>query len=177
MPPSARSRYHAYTSAEAYGDFLGRDDLGHHGPSYFMVYALLSERLASLIPSWQLADSRHLVNYLTFLLAGAGLYLLCLRVLPKRVALWTTAFFLTQPLLFGHGFINQKDTPFMAFFLATVVAGLAGADRLAKPSVAALPLVCAAACGRICIRQAQPGGWPSGSGWCSSFGLCSTCWS
>jgi len=122
----------AYTGAEAYSDFLGRENLGHHGPSYFMVYALLSEGLASLIPSWQRADGRHFVNYLTFLLAGAGLYLLCLRVLPKRVALWTTAFFLTQPLLFGHGFINQKDMPFMAFFLATVVAGLAGADRLGE---------------------------------------------
>ena len=71
-------------------------------------------------------------NYLTFLIACLCLYVLCLRFVPRRVALLTSAFFFTQPLLFGHAFINQKDTPFMAFFLATVVAGLAGSDRLAR---------------------------------------------
>ncbi len=120
----------AYTSVEAYRTFLELDNLGHHGPSYFMLFSLISERLTSILPGWQPADGRHFSNYLTFLLAGASLYVLCMRLLPKNVALMTAAIFLTQPLLFGHGFINQKDTPFMAFFLTTVVVGLAAIDRL-----------------------------------------------
>ncbi|MCJ7513108.1 MAG: hypothetical protein MUO23_09080 [Anaerolineales bacterium] len=127
----------AYTSAEAFGTFLERANLGHHGPSYFMLFAAVGDGLARLVPAWLPADGRHLSNYLTFLLAGASLYFLCLRLLPRPVALWTTAFFLTQPLLFGHGFINQKDTPFMAFFLTTVVVGLAGVDRLAASAAQA----------------------------------------
>jgi len=38
----------------------------------------------------------------------------------------------TQPLLFGHAFINQKDTPFMGFFVLSVVVGLAVVDRLGR---------------------------------------------
>jgi len=40
--------------------------------------------------------------------------------------------FFTQPLLLGHGFINQKDTPFMALFLATFITGVLAGDRLVK---------------------------------------------
>jgi len=40
------------------------------------------------------------------------------------------ALFATQPLLFGHAFINQKDTPFLAFFLISVVVGMHTVDRL-----------------------------------------------
>lgn len=126
-----REALRSYTSADAYAAFMERDNLGHHGPSYFMVFTAFSEVARRIVPAWQPADGRHLANFLTFLLTGVGLYVLCLRLLPRGVALAATAFFLTQPLLFGHGFINQKDTPFMAFFLLTLVVGLAGVDRLA----------------------------------------------
>ncbi|MCJ7511717.1 MAG: hypothetical protein MUO23_01950, partial [Anaerolineales bacterium] len=43
-----------------------------------------------------------------------------------------TALLATQPLLFGHAFINQKDTPFMAFFLVSVAVGLEAADRVSQ---------------------------------------------
>jgi hypothetical protein len=126
-----REALRAYGSSEAFHSFLQRDNLGHHGPSYFMAFSAAGAALTRLFPSWQPADGRHFSNYLTLLLAGAGLYYLCLRVLPRSASLAATAIFVTQPLLFGHGFINQKDTPFMAFFLATFVVGLAGVDRLA----------------------------------------------
>ncbi|MCK4899886.1 MAG: hypothetical protein KAS38_13960, partial [Anaerolineales bacterium] len=40
------------------------------------------------------------------------------------VAFGTTLLFVTQPLLWGHAFINPKDIPFMSFFLGSVALGL-----------------------------------------------------
>jgi hypothetical protein len=48
----------------------------------------------------------------------------------KRVtAAMLTALMVTQPVLFGNAFVNQKDIPFVTFFLATLVTGLAASDR------------------------------------------------
>ncbi len=107
------------------------DSLAHHGPSYFMVSSAVSRLATALVPAWYPADARHLTNYLTFLLGAAAFYALCLRLVTRRLAWMTTALFLTQPLLFGYAFVNQKDTPFMAAFLAILAVGLAVGDRLA----------------------------------------------
>jgi hypothetical protein len=48
--------------------------------------------------------------------------------LPRGLALFVTALFATQPVIFGHAFINQKDTPLMAFFLASVELGWMAVD-------------------------------------------------
>jgi hypothetical protein len=47
--------------------------------------------------------------------------------------------FLTQPLLFGHGFINQKDTPFMGFFALSVAVGMTAADHYCREEDARPP--------------------------------------
>jgi hypothetical protein len=39
-------------------------------------------------------------------------------------AFGATVLFITQPLLWGHAFINPKDTPFMALFTVTIYLGL-----------------------------------------------------
>jgi hypothetical protein len=44
-----------------------------------------------------------------------------------------TALFATQPLLFGYGFIGQKDISFLAGFIVTLALGLAALDRWASP--------------------------------------------
>jgi len=45
----------------------------------------------------------------------------------------TTLLFSTQPLLWGHAFINPKDIPFLAFFLASVTVGIYMVDALPAP--------------------------------------------
>ena len=105
--------------------------LAHHGPAYFMFFSITSRLLAAIVPGWVAADGRHLTNFLAFLLSGAALFILCRRWLRPPLAWLTVALFLTQPLLFGYGFVNQKDTPFMAAFVLIVAAGMAVADRLA----------------------------------------------
>jgi hypothetical protein len=116
----------AYTGSSAY---FSHDHLGDHGPVYFMIFSATSRAIHALVPSWPEADGRHLTTYLTFLLGVAAFYVIGLKVLSRRGAWMATALFFTQPLLFGQGFINQKDTPFLSFFLVTVAAGLIAADQ------------------------------------------------
>jgi hypothetical protein len=64
-----------------------------------------------------------------FAVAVGCLYVLALRLVAPTSALLAAALFATQPLLFGHAFINQKDIPFMTMFLLTIVVGLLPGDR------------------------------------------------
>ena len=133
----------ADVGAAALKSYAGSDEyfsmpaLADHGPFYFMVFSVGSILPASLIPGWGFPDGRHLTNYLTFLAGVACFYILCRRWLPRGSARLATLLFATQPLLFGHAFVNQKDIPFMAFFLATVTAGIVATDRWAAHLVGA----------------------------------------
>jgi MFS family permease len=62
-----------------------------------------------------------------------SLYVIAKRFLNHWTALAISAVFFTQPLLFGHAFINPKDIPLMGFFTATIACGLVMADRISKP--------------------------------------------
>lgn len=99
------------------------------GPFYFILYSKAGELLARWLPSWTEANGRHFTNYLTFLLAVISFRSIARRFVGRRAAWISTLLFATQPLLFGHAFINQKDIPFMAFFTATVALGLWAVDR------------------------------------------------
>ena len=100
-----------------------------NGPFYFMVFTLTSQLFHTLNPGWLLTDGLHLTNFLTFLGGVFFFHRVALRLLPRGLALFVTVLFATQPVLFGHAFINQKDTPFMAFFALTLVLGLSMAER------------------------------------------------
>jgi hypothetical protein len=111
-------------------DYFELDALPDHGPIYFMLFNITAKAIHSLAPSWPEADGHHFTHSLMFLLTVYCFYRLSLRFMGQRPAWMATILFATQPLLFGNGFINQKDTPFMALFIASLVSGLAAADRL-----------------------------------------------
>ncbi len=115
----------AFTGSSAYFEL---DSLADHGPVYFMIFSATSRAMHRIFPSWPEADWRHFTTYLMFTLGVLCFYLLSLRLMRRRSAWMATIFFATQPLMFGQGFINQKDTPFMVFFLATLVTGMTAAD-------------------------------------------------
>jgi hypothetical protein len=121
----------AYLSSANYEFYLRwGDPLAHHGSAYFMVYAGLSRLISDIYGQWQIADARHFSNFLAFLLAVGSFHFLLSRLVGKRFAWMGTLLFATQPLLFGHAFINQKDTPFMTFFLLSVAFGTLAGERL-----------------------------------------------
>ena len=146
----ARETLNSYQHPERPYVDISRED---KGPFYLMVWLWVGEFLGRTIPGWLFVDGRHFINFMTFQVAVVSVYGLALRFVRPAAALAGALLFETQPLFFGHGFINQKDTPFMAFFALTVWLGLGMADRFL---------------GRVQARASEPG--PKGAG-PSAFGL------
>ena len=122
-------------------DYFRLSSVADHGPIYFAAMSLTAPAIQKAFPGWTVADGRHLTHFLTFLAAVGCFYLLTLRLSGRTAAWMASALFATQPLLVGHGFINQKDTPFMALFLGAFVAGLAASERPpVTPSTTTPPL-------------------------------------
>ncbi len=102
-----------------------------YGPAYLLMAGMLVRVLTSIFqvpwyPSW------HIINFLSFQAGIIFFYLLCLRWMSKRAAFAAALLFSTQPIFWGHAFINPKDIPFMSFFLAAIYLGYWCIDRLGK---------------------------------------------
>lgn len=115
-----------FRASASYWDDYG--NLKYYGPAYLMLAHSVAIHLKPLIPGWHISDARHFVNHLTFQVATLALFYLCLRYVSGWSALVAALLFHTQPLLFGHSFINQKDVPFLASFLLSVWLGFKLAD-------------------------------------------------
>jgi hypothetical protein len=106
------------------------EDHKTRGPAYLflarnLVYGL--EALGADSPgAW------HLVNFLFFQLGIYFLFRIATRWMSSAAALSTALLFSTQPLLWGHAFINPKDPPFLTFFLASVCLGFEMVDAIAE---------------------------------------------
>jgi hypothetical protein len=117
-----RYRYADKSLAAYMGDLRTLRD--EKGPFYVMLARLGSEALGRIIPGWLSIDSWHFMHFLSFQLAILFLYDLAIQRLQKAAAFGAALLFSTQPLLWGHAFINPKDIPFMAFFLGSVALGM-----------------------------------------------------
>ncbi len=105
-------------------------NLNFYGPVYSLLVEIGRFKLERLHPDWMDAEARHFSYFLTFLVALFFLYDLCIRFVSKYAAIGATLLFASQPVIFGHAFINPKDIPFMAFFLGSVALGFRAAERL-----------------------------------------------
>lgn len=114
----------------AYGPSGG--DHKNHGPAYLLVARLAVYGLHALTNIDQIA-LWHLVNFVTFLIGAYFVYRIGLRWLSPYSAIAATALYLTQPVLWGHAFINPKDPPFATVFIAALYFGLLMVDHLSSP--------------------------------------------
>ena len=76
--------------------------------------------------------ARHYIYFVFFQIGLAAFYFLATNFMTEWAALLTTILFGTQPIFFGHSFINPKDIPLMSLFLATVSAGFYMVDHLSN---------------------------------------------
>lgn len=112
------------------------DDHKNRGPAYLFlarnfVYGLTALG-SDIIPAGGSTSAWHLVNFLFFQLSIYFLYRFSTRWMNKSAAFFTAVFFSTQPLLWGHSFINPKDPPFLTFFLGSVCLGFEMVDAIAQ---------------------------------------------
>jgi hypothetical protein len=108
-------------------------NLVFYGPAYFMALTLLARAVAAVHPAWAGPIAWHFGYFLTFLICVLLLYLLSMRWLGRWASLGTCLLFVSQPLFWGHAFINPKDLPFTTFFLGSVVLGFEMVDRYFSP--------------------------------------------
>ena len=102
-------------SAERINEYAP-SNLRYYGPAYLLLGGFFTRLIQPFARSWSEVDAWHLTNFITFQLGLVFLYLLCARFVRKSVAFLTVMLFSTQPLLWGHAFINPKDIPFMVAF-------------------------------------------------------------
>lgn len=100
------------------------------GAAYVMIAELGSDLLSKFIRKWSTIDAWHFMHFLSFQAALFFFFMICLRFTHKWGAFGATLLLSTQPLLWGHSFINPKDTPFMAAFLGSIALGMRMADSL-----------------------------------------------
>jgi len=125
-----KPRYEAALQAIAqYKELEPNKNIGDKGPIYWVFAKLGGDLIQSVKPNLTHIQAWHYIHFLTFILSVIALYSICLRFLSPEYSFLTAALFNTQPLLFGHAFINPKDIPFMAFFLLTISSGLTMIDK------------------------------------------------
>jgi hypothetical protein len=110
----------AYASARPPAEW--QSNLESKGPFFVAVAEALSKGI-SVIRNGPQVEARHFAYFLTLPLAAVALYSLSRRMVRPWAGFAAVLLFLTQPLIFGHAFINPKDTPFMAFFLLSMAIG------------------------------------------------------
>jgi hypothetical protein len=89
----------------------------------------LIERIFTLDPLKR--EVAHFGYFAVFQIAVIALFFLSTNFFHPWISLSISFLFGTQPLLFGHGFVNPKDMPLMTFFLLTIVVGFKYIDKLA----------------------------------------------
>ena len=115
----------AYTMWPQHGTIpVTGDRFENYGPFFVMTTRIIVTTATRLIPRVQEVDMQHFVYFVSFLIGIRAFHHLALRWMCRTAAFGATLLFMTQPLLWGHAFINPKDIPLLSFFLLTVYLGI-----------------------------------------------------
>ncbi len=128
-----------------------------HGPAFVTIASILINIVQFVFPTVFAPDLWHFSYFIAFQITCLCLYKLARRWFNNWSAWGILILFSTQPLFFGHAFINPKDIPFMALFIASIVTGFAMVDRTASqasyPEIKMENIVSADNFGRTLWRQ------------------------
>jgi len=123
--------YSKMAHGEPYEQLFQFYNLEYYGTAYLVLANPVAHLVTDVFPNLDIYNSWHIVNFLVFLLGDWVLYKLSAKFVSRRAALVAALLFLTQPLLWGHGIMNPKDSIFMVFFVMAVYFGIEMIDRFA----------------------------------------------
>lgn len=106
------------------------DRFENYGPFFVLLTRIITKTVTQILPDAKGVDVQHLVYFLTFLLGVWAFYHLATRWMDKRSAFGASLLFMTQPIFWGHAFINPKDIPLLSFFLVSVYLGMKMHDSI-----------------------------------------------
>jgi len=127
--------FYASQSIQAYPGLFQKGFIPSFDPTiryYGPVFTMPAVLLWRAFPGIYISDFQHAINWLTFQAGLIVFYLLARRWLTVWASFGATLLFATQPLLWGHAFINPKDTPYMVGFMASIYFGLRMLDAVEK---------------------------------------------
>jgi hypothetical protein len=110
----------------------GPGKLRFYGPLFIVLVELVVRVLRLFSVSILRVDIWHFSYFIIFHLTGLSLYSLAKRWFSRWTAWAVLILFATQPLLWGHAFMNPKDIPFMAFMVFSVFAGFRMIDSFGE---------------------------------------------
>ena len=133
---------YAADSITAYGTWFEHgtipvtgDRFENYGPFFVMLTRAITKSVTQIFSGAQEVDVQHLVYFLTFLLGIGAFYQLALRWMSHNAAFGATVLFMSQPVFWGHAFINPKDIPLLSLFLLSVYLGMKMHDSMKAQSV------------------------------------------
>ncbi|HET6822650.1 MAG TPA: hypothetical protein VFH34_08370, partial [Anaerolineales bacterium] len=128
---------YAADSLEAYGTWFQHgtipvtgDRFENYGPFFVMLTRIVTKAFTQIFPAVQEVDVQHFVYFLTFLFGVWAFYHLAMRWMSHNAAFGATLLFTSQPVLWGHAFINPKDIPLLSLFLLSLYLGMRMHDSL-----------------------------------------------
>jgi len=107
-------------------------DHQNRGPAYLLLAREPARFLENAL-GMDYPSAWHLINFISFQFGVYFFFIFARHWMKKWAAFAATLFFTTQPLLWGHAFINPKDPQFLVAFLISLELGFRMADRIANP--------------------------------------------
>ena len=115
------------------------DRFENYGPFFVMLTRIITKTFTSIFPTLSEVDVQHFVYFTAFLVGMWAFYQLALRWMSRNAAFGATVLFMTQPVFWGHAFINPKDIPLLSLFLLSVYLGLKMYDPLLGRETKSVP--------------------------------------
>jgi hypothetical protein len=106
------------------------DRFENYGPFFVMSTRIIAETVTRIVPAIHEVDVQHFVYFLSFLAGMWAFYHLAARWMRRDAAFGATLLFMTQPVFWGHAFINPKDIPLLSLFILTIYLGMRMYDSI-----------------------------------------------
>jgi len=103
----------------------------NYNGAFFDLVTYLGVQFAHIFnPDLSIISIMHFINFTSFLVSGISVYIISNLLFKAKTANIISLLFITQPVLWGHAFINHKDMPFMGAFLLSISFGLYSTKKI-----------------------------------------------